>query len=96
MAVGVVSVPIPNDTYKLGFIGADKMAESIAKGVGKLGVLLASRIRTAHLGSSSRAAFESFGVKVFKRNVEVLPYPLFGVCHLCLDLLQYLQPKSPG
>ncbi|KAH7854893.1 hypothetical protein Vadar_018813 [Vaccinium darrowii] len=72
MAAGVVSVPIPNDTYKLGFIGAGKMAESIARGVVKSGVLPASRIRTAHLGSSRRAAFESFGVKVFEGNVEVV------------------------
>ncbi|KAF7148468.1 hypothetical protein RHSIM_Rhsim03G0034800 [Rhododendron simsii] len=72
MAAGVVSVPIPNDTYKLGFIGAGKMAESIARGVVKSGVLPASRIRTAHLGSARRAAFESFGVKVFDRNVEVV------------------------
>ncbi|KAE9465918.1 hypothetical protein C3L33_02185, partial [Rhododendron williamsianum] len=72
MAAGVVSVPIPNDTYKLGFIGSGKMAESIARGVVKSGVLPASRIRTAHLGSSRRSAFESFGVKVFDRNVEVV------------------------
>ncbi|XP_058204519.1 pyrroline-5-carboxylate reductase [Rhododendron vialii] len=72
MAAGVVSVPIPNDTYNLGFIGAGKMAESIARGVVKSGVLPASRIRTAHLGSARRAAFESFGVKVFDRNVEVI------------------------
>ncbi|KAF7121042.1 hypothetical protein RHSIM_Rhsim13G0081800 [Rhododendron simsii] len=71
MAVGVVFIPIPNDTYKLGFIGSGKMAESITKGVVKSGVLPASRIQTAHLESSRRFAFESFGIKVFGRNVEI-------------------------
>ncbi|KAG5555831.1 hypothetical protein RHGRI_006471 [Rhododendron griersonianum] len=77
MAAGVVSVPIPVpiDTYKLGFIGAGRIAESIAGGIVKSGALSASRIRTAHLGSSRKSAFESFGVKVFDRNVE-LPYLL--------------------
>ncbi|XP_057468157.1 pyrroline-5-carboxylate reductase-like [Actinidia eriantha] len=65
-------VPIPTDTYKLGFIGAGKMAESIARGVVKSGVLPASRIRTAHLGSARREAFESFGVKVLDRNEQVV------------------------
>ncbi|KAK9289738.1 hypothetical protein L1049_007897 [Liquidambar formosana] len=37
-------LPIPIDTYKLGFIGAGKMAESIAKGIVHSGVLPPSRI----------------------------------------------------
>lgn len=68
--VGVV--PIPNDTYNLGFIGAGKMAESIARGIVNSGVLPASRIRTAHLGSARREAFESFGVNVLRQNNEVI------------------------
>lgn len=68
---GVIS-PIPSDSYKLGFIGAGKMAESIARGVVKSGLLPASRIRTAHLGSARRAAFESFGVKVVDLNNQVV------------------------
>ncbi|XP_057982238.1 pyrroline-5-carboxylate reductase-like [Malania oleifera] len=64
--------PIPIDTYKLGFIGAGKMAESIAKGVVHSGLLPASRICTAHLGPARRSAFESFGVKVFDRNQDVV------------------------
>ncbi|GMP97661.1 hypothetical protein CsSME_00045826 [Camellia sinensis var. sinensis] len=67
---GVIT-PIPSDSYKLGFIGAGKMAESIARGVVKSGLLPASRIRTAHLGSARRAAFESFGVKVVDLNNQV-------------------------
>ncbi|KAH7855952.1 hypothetical protein Vadar_030933 [Vaccinium darrowii] len=70
MAAAVVSVPIPIDTYKIGFIGAGKIAESIAGGVVKSGVLTASRIRTAHLGPARRSAFESLGIKVFDSNVE--------------------------
>ncbi|XP_028084574.1 pyrroline-5-carboxylate reductase-like [Camellia sinensis] len=67
-----VNTPIPSDSYKLGFIGAGKMAESIARGVVKSGLLPASRIRTAHLGSARRAAFESFGVKVVDLNNQVV------------------------
>lgn len=65
-------VPIPIDNFKIGFIGAGKMAESIARGVVKSGIVPASNIRTAHLGSSRRTAFESFGVKVFDHNNLVL------------------------
>lgn len=48
------------------------MAESIARGVVKLGVLPATRIRTAHRGSGRRTAFESFGVTVLQHNNEVV------------------------
>ncbi|XP_022893165.1 pyrroline-5-carboxylate reductase isoform X2 [Olea europaea var. sylvestris] len=65
-------VPIPSDSYKLGFIGAGKMAESIARGVIKSGLLPASQIRTAHLGYDRRTAFESFGVKVLDHNSQVV------------------------
>ncbi|XP_004233250.1 pyrroline-5-carboxylate reductase [Solanum lycopersicum] len=64
--------PIPTDSYKLGFIGAGKMAESIARGVVKSGILPASRIRTAHSGSARRTAFESIGVTVLDNNSQVV------------------------
>lgn len=64
--------PIPSDSFKLGFIGAGKMAESIARGVVNSGVLPASRIRTAHGGAHRRSAFESFGVTVFENNHQVV------------------------
>ena len=64
------SAPIPSETYKLGFIGAGKMAESIARGVIKSGILPASRIKTAHKGSR-RTTFESFGVGVVELNNQV-------------------------
>ncbi|KAF7819117.1 pyrroline-5-carboxylate reductase [Senna tora] len=65
-------VPIPMDSYNVGFIGAGKMAESIARGAVRSGVLPPSRIRTAHTNPARRAAFESFGVKVLSRNEEVV------------------------
>ncbi|XP_065872958.1 pyrroline-5-carboxylate reductase-like [Euphorbia lathyris] len=65
-------IPIPIETYKLGFIGAGKMVESIAKGVAQSGVLPPSRIRTAHSYPDRCSAFESFGVKVFPHNNDVL------------------------
>lgn len=64
-------VPVPTESFNLGFIGAGKMAESIARGVVKSGVLPASQIRTAHLGTARRTAFESFGVKVLNENSQV-------------------------
>ncbi|KAL0428483.1 UNVERIFIED_CONTAM: Pyrroline-5-carboxylate reductase [Sesamum latifolium] len=64
--------PIPTESYNLGFIGAGKMAESIARGVVKSGVLPASHIRTAHRGTARRTAFESFGVKVLDENSQVV------------------------
>lgn len=67
-------IPIPTDTWKLGFIGAGKMAESIAKGVVQSGLLPAARIRTAHLGAARRTAFQSFGVTVLDHNDQVPPY----------------------
>ncbi|KAF3442502.1 hypothetical protein FNV43_RR16418 [Rhamnella rubrinervis] len=63
---------IPTDTYKLGFIGAGKMAESIARGVVQSGVLPASRIRTYHTNPVRRKVFESFGVEVLHRNEDVV------------------------
>ncbi|KAL0373529.1 UNVERIFIED_CONTAM: Pyrroline-5-carboxylate reductase [Sesamum radiatum] len=65
-------LPLPTESYNLGFIGAGKMAESIAGGVVKSGVLPASRIRTAHRGTARRTAFESFGVKVLDENSQVV------------------------
>ncbi|KAJ7976652.1 Pyrroline-5-carboxylate reductase [Quillaja saponaria] len=57
------TVPISTDTYKLGFIGAGKMAESIARGIFRSGVLPPTRISTAvHSNPLCRKAFESFGV----------------------------------
>lgn len=88
--------PIPIEFCKIGFIGAGKMAESIARGVVKSGVLPASQIKTAHLGTARRTAFESFGVKVFEQNSEVffcfdyliLPYHLsFQVMVLVFESL---------
>nr|QPD99063.1 delta1-piperideine reductase IIi/pyrroline-5-carboxylate reductase I [Morus alba] len=65
--------PIPADTYKLGFIGAGKMAESIARGVVRSGILPASRITTAtHSNPLRREAFESFGVRVLSKNDDVV------------------------
>ncbi|GAU17899.1 hypothetical protein TSUD_330250 [Trifolium subterraneum] len=66
-------IPIPTDSYTLGFIGAGKMAESIAKGAIRSGVLPPSRIRTAaHSNLSRRDAFQSVGVTVLSSNEDVV------------------------
>ncbi|XP_058107047.1 pyrroline-5-carboxylate reductase isoform X2 [Magnolia sinica] len=54
----------------VGFIGAGKMAESIARGVAKSGVLPPANMRTAHRRADRRDAFSSFGVNVFEHNTE--------------------------
>ncbi|XP_075475475.1 pyrroline-5-carboxylate reductase-like isoform X4 [Primulina tabacum] len=64
-------VPIPADSYKLGFIGAGKMDESIARGVVKSGLLAGSQIRTAYHANIRRTAFESFGVKMLDHNKQL-------------------------
>ncbi|KAI4341236.1 hypothetical protein MLD38_025984 [Melastoma candidum] len=67
------AIPFPLDTYKLGFVGAGKLAESIAKGVVQSGVLPPNRISTAiHVNTARRDAFESFGVKVLPTNEAVV------------------------
>ncbi|XP_044473075.1 pyrroline-5-carboxylate reductase [Mangifera indica] len=67
------AIPICPESYKLGFIGAGKMAESIATGVVKSGVLPPQRICTAvHTNPNRRIAFESFGVAVHSNNSAVV------------------------
>lgn len=64
---------IPSDTFKLGFIGAGKMAESIARGVVQSGLMPPNRIATSiHSNQNRRAAFESFGVSVLPKNSAVV------------------------
>ncbi|AES81244.1 Pyrroline-5-carboxylate reductase [Medicago truncatula] len=66
-------IPIPADSYTLGFIGAGKMAESIAKGAVRSGVLSPSRIKTAiHSNPARRTAFESIGITVLSSNDDVV------------------------
>lgn len=60
------------DGFNLGFIGAGKMAESIARGVCKSGALPASNMRTAHRSPDRREAFSSIGAKTFHTNAEVV------------------------
>ncbi|KAM5550779.1 pyrroline-5-carboxylate reductase-like [Rosa sericea] len=66
------ALPIPTETYKLGFIGAGKMAESIARGVVRSGILPPDRITTSHSSITRRKAFESFGVHLLPRNDDVV------------------------
>ncbi|XP_078446314.1 pyrroline-5- carboxylate (P5C) reductase [Wolffia australiana] len=57
--------------FRLGFIGAGKLAESIARGVAKSGVLSSSSIRTSHWIPERKDAFRSFGVKLMESNAQV-------------------------
>lgn len=64
---------IPSDTFKLGFIGAGKMAESIARGVVQSGLMPPNRISTSiHSNPNRRIAFESFGVNILPQNSAVV------------------------
>ncbi|THU56503.1 hypothetical protein C4D60_Mb11t17920 [Musa balbisiana] len=60
------------DIFKLGFIGAGNMAESIARGVSKSGVLSASSICTAHPRPQRQQLFQSFGVSIVQDNAQVV------------------------
>ncbi|CAN6716428.1 unnamed protein product [Malus baccata var. baccata] len=63
------ALPIPTDTYKLGFIGAGKMAESIARGIVRSGVLPPNRISTFHPDPSRRQAFDCIVIFSVKPQV---------------------------
>ncbi|KAA3458016.1 pyrroline-5-carboxylate reductase-like [Gossypium australe] len=67
------AVPIQSENFKLGFIGAGKMAESIARGVVQSGVLPPQRISTAiHSNPSRGTAFQSLGISVYSHNTGVV------------------------
>lgn len=63
--------PLP-DGFKLGFIGAGKMAENIARGVAKCGVLPPASILTAPFEPERGDVFRSFGVEIVKTNPQVV------------------------
>ncbi|RZC80932.1 hypothetical protein C5167_043524 [Papaver somniferum] len=96
----VSSVAIPSDTFKLGFIGAGKLAENIARGVVKSGILPASRISTAHRSSDRRDVFSSFGVKVFEHNHQVVEHSdviIFSVKpQMVKEVVLQLKPSLTG
>lgn len=70
------------DLFKLGFVGAGNMAESIARGVAKSGVLPPSSIRIAHRRSDRCDAFSSFGVKILESTDQVLKVHLLLLLYL--------------
>nr|VDC78789.1 unnamed protein product [Brassica rapa] len=64
---------IPMEYLSVGFIGAGKMAESIARGMVASGLLPPHHISTAvHSNLSRHEVFQSFGVNVFSSNEEVV------------------------
>ncbi|CAN6811146.1 unnamed protein product [Brassica oleracea] len=64
---------IPMEYLTVGFIGAGKMAESIARGIVASGVLPPHHISTAvHSNPDRHEVFQSFGVNVFSSNEEVV------------------------
>ncbi|CDY09317.1 BnaC03g63470D [Brassica napus] len=67
------TLPISAESFEVGFIGAGKMAESIARGVVASGMLPPNRNSTAvHSNLNRRQVFESFGVNVFSSSEEVI------------------------
>ncbi|OMO58148.1 Pyrroline-5-carboxylate reductase [Corchorus capsularis] len=65
--------PIPIESYKVGFIGAGKMAESIARGVVQSGLLPPHRISTAiHSNPNRRTVFQSLGISTLPDNSSVV------------------------
>lgn len=62
----------PMEYLTVGFIGAGKMAESIARGVVASGLLPPHQMSTAvHSNLDRHDVFQSFGVNVFSSNEEV-------------------------
>ncbi|KAL5546496.1 hypothetical protein UlMin_006183 [Ulmus minor] len=65
--------PIPTDTYKLGFIGARKMTESIARAVVRSGILPASHIFNLLVEKfSSRSVVQGSDVVIFFVKPQVV------------------------
>ncbi|GLJ45663.1 hypothetical protein SUGI_0961110 [Cryptomeria japonica] len=81
---------------KIGFLGAGKMAEAIARGLHNAGVFPSSRMRTAHTRLPRREAFASFGVTILPSNaklVEECQVVLLGVKpQLVKEVLVDLKP----
>ncbi|CAN7085365.1 unnamed protein product [Brassica oleracea var. botrytis] len=66
------TLPISAESFKVRFIGAGKMAESIARGVVASGMLPPNRNSTAvHSNLNRRQVFEFFGVNVFSSSEEI-------------------------
>lgn len=59
-------------TSKLGFIGAGMMAEAIARGLDRSGVVPAHCMSASDLNAVRCGVFKDFGVSVFESNTQVL------------------------
>ncbi|KAE8681486.1 Pyrroline-5-carboxylate reductase [Hibiscus syriacus] len=67
------AVPIHTESFKLGFVGAGKLAESIARGVVQSGLLPPQRISTAiHSNPDRGLGFQSLGIHVYSYNNDVV------------------------
>lgn len=60
------------ETAQLGFIGAGQMAEAIARGLDRAGVLPTSRMCAADVNATRCQVFQSFGVSVCESNAQVV------------------------
>lgn len=63
--------PIDKEAFNLGFIGAGKLAASVAIGLVNQGIVPPSRIFTAHRNPESRLDFTSVGIQVYQNNHQV-------------------------
>ncbi|KAJ1695730.1 hypothetical protein LUZ63_012428 [Rhynchospora breviuscula] len=60
------------DVFRLGFVGAGNLAESITRGVVRSAVLPATSIRTTHHRADRRSLFASFGCRILETNAQVV------------------------
>ncbi|KAJ3676227.1 hypothetical protein LUZ60_003639 [Juncus effusus] len=73
MAAGTAApTPAPRDVFRLGFVGAGNLAESITRGVIKSAVLPAASIRTTHSRAERRSLFATFGCRILETNAQVV------------------------
>lgn len=60
------------ETTRLGFIGAGQMAEAIARGLDRAGVLPTSRMCAADVNASRCEVFQSFGASICHSNAQLI------------------------
>jgi hypothetical protein len=65
--------------HRVGFLGAGQMAEALARGFIKKGVVQSSQLCCTDVVASRKDLFRTFGVAPFDTSIEVLPTAAVGL-----------------